>query len=467
MGAYTSLFEVDHFVSGISRKIGLSFPASRKNAVASAVRRVMARRGIEHAEHLLDQIGSDQSLADEIAMEVTGAETYFFRAPAQFDVIRNTILPELCSRRSGGSPIRIWSAGCATGEEPYSLAILLEEEGLAESARIMATDISRRALMKAKVAEYSAWSLRSTDDRLRRRYFDNHDERFRLKRSLAWRVSFSRLSLGTDALPTPQGDFANLDLILCRNVLVYLETTVVRRIAGQLSACLAEGGWLLTAPSDPPLWKHAPFETSITSAGVIYRRRMATTQPIEKSSQDAGISHRLRRPAKNLSSLSRLGSSQAFETLSAVGRCQPEGHDERRAGSIARTIRALHDSGDIDAAARLTAEAVEKYPLSAELHYLQSLSFMSDGLIDAAAACLRRVVYLDRTLAAAQFLLGVCLKDGSARGALHAFENALSLCASRPPREPVPLMPAEVAGHLAARSRREIAGLERSLAGYS
>lgn len=231
MGAYTSLFEVDHFVSGISRKIGLSFSASG-NAVASAVGRVMARRGIEHAEHLLDQIGLDQSLADEIVMEIKGAETYFFRAPAQFDVIRNTTLP-VCSRRSGGgSPIRIWSAGYAT--EPYSLAILLQEEGLADNARITATDISRRALMKAKVAEYSAWSLRSTDDRL-----------------------------------------------------------------------------------------------------------------------------------------------------------------------------------------------------------------------------------------AAQFLLGLCLRDGSPLGALHAFENALSLCASRPPREPVPLMPAEVAGHLAARSRLKVADLERSLAGYS
>jgi chemotaxis protein methyltransferase CheR len=447
----TNLPEIGVLVSQVADKLGLSLSESRQEAAASAITRVMAQRGIGEAKLLLDQVGANQDLTDDLVNAVTVGETYFFRGQSQFDLISNTLLADL--RRPAGSPIRIWSAGCATGEEPYSLAILCEESGMSDDVRIAASDISRKAVAGAMNAEYSEWSLRNTDEYLKERYFFRHRARYRLTSDLARRVSFTCFSLGADELPAPEIGLADFDLILCRNVLVYLHATAVQRIACQLFACLARGGWLLTAPADPPLWKHVPFETSITSAGVVYRRPLKASQPADRD-RAAPISPDLRRPTRPLSVLptepKRLDRAQ-----------NPASED--RATSIVGEIRTLLGRGDSDRAGRMAAEAIKDQPLSAELHYLQGLCFLSERSTELAAASLRRVVYIDGTLAAAQFLLGLCLKDSDPRAALHAFESALSLCISLPPQAPVSLMPGEVAGNLAARARRERADLWRHL----
>ncbi|MDK1490893.1 CheR family methyltransferase [Sinorhizobium sp. 7-81] len=428
-----------------AHRVGLSFPASRKGAIASAIARLMVRRGIGDSRTFLDRLGLDEDLTDDAVAAMTVGETHFFRDPAQFQLIRQTILPELRRRRSDGAPARIWSLGCATGEEPYSLAILCDEEGLLENVRISAADISRRALVTAKAAEYGEWSLRNTDHKLRKRYFTSCEERFRLHERLRRQVEFTQLNLGTDELPAPERNLADFDLILCRNVLVYLDAIAVRRIARQLFACLVDGGWLLTAPTDPPLWQYAPFETSITPAGVIYRHMMAHSDTSKRSiSRVTSVQCQTKNPLARVPP-ARACVADARKTLG-----------DNAVEAITRQIRSRSDMGETRDAARLAAQAVESHPLSAELHFLQGLSQMTHGETDAAAAALRRVIYLDSDLAAAQFFLGVCLKDSDPQAALRALENALLFCLSRPQRERVALMSGATAGHLAERARREI-----------
>ncbi|QLL66297.1 protein-glutamate O-methyltransferase CheR (plasmid) [Sinorhizobium mexicanum] len=410
----------------------------------------MVLRDIGDSRSFLDRLSLDEDLTDDAIAAITVGETHFFRGPDQFQLIRQTILPELRRRRSDGSRVRIWSLGCATGEEPYSLAILCDVEGLLEDVRISAADISRRALVTAKAAEYGEWSLRNTDHKLRKRYFTPCEERFRLHERLRRKVEFAHLSLGADELPAPERDLAGFDLILCRNVLVYLDAIAVRRIARQLHACLADGGWLLTAPTDPPLWKCAPFETSLTAAGVVYRRMIAQHATRSPTSCAPPVQGRPHKP------VSQLPPAQVCVD------------DQRRAPgdetlkAIARQIRSHFDLGETREAARLAVQATESHPLSAELHFLQGLSQMANEDNDAAAAALRRVVYLDSTLAAAQFFLGVCLKNSDSQAALRSFENVRLICISRPPHERVALMSEATAGELAQRARREIGNIRRS-----
>jgi chemotaxis protein methyltransferase CheR len=454
---------VDSLVSRVGRKIGVRFPASRKQAVASAIQRVMLRRGLEDVADLVGRIGLDEDLTDEVVTEVTVGETYFFRDPAQFDVIRTMVIPALLSQRPEHAAIRIWSAGCSTGEEPYSLAIAMEEDGLADRARIVATDISREALSTARGAEYGEWSLRNGGMDLLGRYFCRRGDRFQLNRRLARRVRFVRHRLGADKLPSPADGIVDLDLILCRNVLMYLEPAAVKRIAGQLFDCLADGGWLLAGPSDPQLWEHARFETSVTPAGVMYRRNTAAARV---GAEPARSGSAVPRPATpDLKPRPDLP-HQHGRPRPAAKRSQRRPRT-RAAESFARHIRLLRRGDDLGAAAAVASEAVKRHPLSAELHYLQSLGFISEARIDEAAAALRRVIYLDRTLAAAHFLLGSCLRDSDAEAALRAFENALALCAARPADEPVPLMADAVAGRLADRARQQIAALKLRLGGRS
>ncbi|WP_432654010.1 CheR family methyltransferase [Sinorhizobium fredii] len=269
------LLQAGALAGRIADRIGLSIAASRKEAAVSAIGRVMARRGLNHVSDLLGQIDADEDLKEEFIDELTVGETHFFRGAAQFDLIRDTILPERCRSRLIGSPLRIWSLGCASGEEPYSLAILCEADNLSSRVEITASDISRKALSDAAEAEYGEWSLRNTGECWRQRYFLRSGSRYRVRPDLARRVTLTKVALGADVLPAPQIGLADFDLILCRNVLVYLDAAAVHRIARQLFTCLVKGGWLMTAPTDPPLWKYAPFETSITSAGAVYRRAVS------------------------------------------------------------------------------------------------------------------------------------------------------------------------------------------------
>lgn len=251
----------------VARQIRLSVAVSRNPSVVSAIQRIMSRHGIGNARTLRALLAADSVLTDELIDEATVRETHFFRDSAQFELLRHDILPQF-SRRPINSLARIWSVGCSSGEEPYSIAILCEEHGL--PARIVASDISRKALAEAAKAHYDDWSLRNLGERLKRRYFLDEGNGFRLRPELARRVSFARVSLGFDRLPAPERDLGNFDLILCRNVLVYLNTADVARVARELFACLAEGGWLLTAPSDPRLSKQAPSEAAITRGGFAY-----------------------------------------------------------------------------------------------------------------------------------------------------------------------------------------------------
>src|SRR5438552_3141063 len=144
----------------LGQRTGLYFPESRHDSVEAGIRRAMSRAGLTDLIRYRNLLERDAGALDDLIVELTVGETYFFREPAQFDFIRAEVLPDVQRRRGPEHGVRVWSAGCATGEEAYSLAILLAEEGLAGRAFLLATDISRAALAQAHRAAYRDWSLR-------------------------------------------------------------------------------------------------------------------------------------------------------------------------------------------------------------------------------------------------------------------------------------------------------------------
>ena len=145
----------------VGRHAGLSFSAGGTQRAELGFRRAMARAGLADLERYRARITEDPALLADLLAELTVGETYFFREPAQFDYLRREVLPGLRRRQPAGQPsVRAWSAGCASGEEAYSLAILFEEEGFGPGAFLLGTDISHTALTRARRAHFSAWSLR-------------------------------------------------------------------------------------------------------------------------------------------------------------------------------------------------------------------------------------------------------------------------------------------------------------------
>ncbi len=130
-------------------------------AAEEGIDRAMHRAGYTELNAYAEQLSTDPGALDDLLTELTIGETYFFRTHEHFDFLREHALPELRRLRGPEHTVRVWSAGCASGEEPYSLAVLLMEEGYGDRMEVLATDISRTALARAQEARYSAWSLRS------------------------------------------------------------------------------------------------------------------------------------------------------------------------------------------------------------------------------------------------------------------------------------------------------------------
>lgn len=442
-------FRADGALAVFAAQTGLAFPGQRRNDFLASARRAMRRRHMADPDDFAEQLGRDRELTQELVTELAVHESYFFREPAQFQAIRERVLPRLCRERAGAGPLQVWSAGCARGEEPYSLAILLEQEGILERARIRATDLSRAALRDAAEARYSAWAFRGTSINLDPRYFRREGADFRLTPRIRERVGFAPANLvdGPYAAAAEGGGF---DLVLCRNVLIYFEPETIRRVAQWLFLALNEGGFLVTAPADPPLWDHAPFETQATAAGVFYRRperaqsreREAEAQPLPSPPRTAAEATSRRR--RSHASAKSPQNEQPAETAEAA----------------LETVKALANARGSAAAEAAAAQAVKRHPTSPNLHYLRAMLLLDLGREDEALTEVRRVLFLDRGLVAAHLLLGsLQRRRRNLAGAERAFRAAVRLCADLPPDAPIALVENESAGRLAEVAASELASL--------
>lgn len=267
---------VDRVAAVVRRHAGLAFDPARRTVLEAGLRTAMSRAETRHPERYLDRLEQEPNLLDALIAEITIGETYFFRDDSQFALLRERIFPDLFRTRSFDTPLRIWSAGCATGEEPYSLAMLLHEFGQLNHAEILGTDIARPALHRARQARYSSWSLRGVSDEVVRRYFTRAGDRVVLRPEIRRAVDFRYLNLADDGYPSAQSGIGGMNLVLCRNVLIYVAAERIPEIARRMLDSLSPDGWLMLGSTDPLLTGIPGIEAEITSAGLVYRRQSNT-----------------------------------------------------------------------------------------------------------------------------------------------------------------------------------------------
>lgn len=461
----------------VHERAGLSFQAERRGFAEAAIRRAMRKARIGQPRAFLTRLLSGdhvQSLVDEM----TVGETYFFREPNQFEFLRRRILPKLRDLRGENHCLRAWSAGCASGEEAYSLAILFEEEGLGATATILATDISQDALSKAQAGVYGSWSLRGEEATRLHRYFERSGNRFAVMPRFRRRLRFQRLNLVTDPYPTAADGTSSLDLILCRNVVIYFDGATAQRVLRQLLTSLAAGGWLVVGPSDPLLTDDGAAEIVATEYGVFYqlrtepvRRRAAADMRRQQSDRPKSVG--ARRPQRAPRATPERAPHAPYEVLADAQSAFARG-DYRRAIELARTlsgaiarlieIRAHANSGETEVAVRL-AEAAAKNSLDAELHFVHGTLLMTLGRVREAAAAMRRVLYLEPRAACAQLALGSILERlGDVTAACRAYGCAYNALCRLDPEETVPLSEGERTDRLIAAAK---SGLDRLVPGVS
>jgi chemotaxis protein methyltransferase CheR len=457
----------------VRQRAGLSFPGGRQASAEATIRRAMEGAGLSDPLAYCGRLRTDAAAWDALLDGLTVGETYFFREPTHFEFVRQRILPELARRAAGHLP-RVWSAGCASGEEPYSLAILLEEAGFDPAARVLATDVSPAALVKARRAVYRQWSLRGAGRDLALPYLERRGETFTLNERIRRRVLFEPLNLALDTFPALATGTWGVDLLLCRNVLIYFDREVVGAVARRLFDSLAPGGWLITASSDPPLGEFAAFEVLATEGGIFYRRPTSVAElpgaaPCVALRWEATIEY----PEHLGLGPTPPGAAPASPTLAASATVRPSAACPHEPGDIvpdntssatgiAAQVRLLANQ-DVEAAARLCAEGVRLSPLSTELHYLHGVLLLGLGQDAPAAEALRKALFLDRSLAIAHFTLaGVLERMDDLAGARRALRNAAHLANRQPADAPVPLGDGERFDRLAEAATAQLALLDPS-----
>ena len=208
---------------------------------------------------------------DQIYDLVTTNETYFFREPAQLAAFVEEIIPDILSRKSIRK-IRIWSAGCSSGEEPYSIAMLLQESGLYAHAlfEIFASDINQAVLAKARRGQYRENAFRATDPGLRDRYFTREaDGSWRISDEIRNRVSFGRLNLYDEPRVSLLG---HVDIIFCRNVIIYFDDASKRVVVGSFYNRLVDGGYLLLGHSESLISLSTQFKLRHLKNDMVYQK---------------------------------------------------------------------------------------------------------------------------------------------------------------------------------------------------
>ncbi|MCD6505971.1 hypothetical protein J7M22_05020 [Candidatus Poribacteria bacterium] len=375
-------YNVDRIIRMLRDKYGLDMQRLKRGAIRSKIERI----GELDSSRLLD--------------EVLVGESYFFRDQGQFDAFFKEVLPIL-ERSKKDKRLSIWSAGCSTGEEPYSIAMTIDRYGLYQKGwkvSILGTDLSRKAIKRAREGIYTEWSFRNTPGGIIDRYFVQLGENgYRIRDEIKGRVSFGVMNL-MDTFAYPTG----LDIIFCRNVLIYLDRDVIGGIINGFHRSLREGGWLFVGPGEfNGVWfrrfKPVFFENALvyrkpfsSRGGKVIRlpKRAETTDPSSVELKDAVIALR--------------------------------GNDLARAEMLLRRY-------------------IRQNQMDPYAYYLLGLIFQEKGFNCDAVEMFRRALYLDMDFAAAHFHIANLYRcRGEVKKAMKHLSLAERLLRMRDEDEPVP-----------------------------
>ncbi len=466
---------LSQFSEFVTARFGLHFPRKRWRDLARKAVAAGEQFGYPDPSACIRWLLSTQltrSELDTLAGCLTIGETYFFREQKSFDLLESQILPALISSRRGKEQrLRIWSAGCSTGEEAYSIAILLRKmiPDLPEwHITILATDLNPCSLRKAVRGEYSDWSFRGVSRGLKERYFTRNGEgRFEVAAAVRKMVTFTQLNLAEDPFPSLSNNTNAMDIIFCRNVLMYFAAERMAKTVEQFHHSLVAGGWLLVSPCETSHTLFRRFETVSFQDAVMYRKEghgkpalpasplyaggtpMVSLSPPEAVSWTAppppsipppvqpvpapetvqpAVAHSS--PYDEALALYRKGLyGEAATKLSGLAAKGARGSGPAGHGKAAALLaRIFANQGEFAKAREWTEQAIAVNKLDPELRYLQAIIFQEEGAVEAAVAALKKTLYLDQGFVLAHFALAnLSQQRGKAKEAARHLENAAAL----------------------------------------
>jgi chemotaxis protein methyltransferase CheR len=467
----------------LARQMGLHYPVNRWSDLERGIKAAAPALGMKNVETCIRHILS-ASLArpqiEVLARHLTVGETYFFREKKVLHILEERIFPELihgCARE--GRMLRIWSAGCCTGEEPYSIAMILDRliHPSAEwNATILATDINPAFLQKATDGLYNDWSFRDAPVWMKGRYFEKRKNgQFEILPDIRKRVTFSYLNLAENTYPSALNGTDAMDMIFCRNVMMYFSTEARRKIIRNFHRSLVDGGWLVVSAVEIQSSSFHQFNTKSFPGGTLYQK--SETSTVHAGPADHEILAPV--PPLPLSNTSATPETHRMHPHDLVGTAFSNGKNaqqkwpapeadsprskKKMPGPLTRIDRDSHEKseahhrmarahanqGELGEAIKWCEKAIAEDKLDSANHYLMATLQLESGQEENAAQSLLRTLYLDPDFVLAHFALAsLHLSQGRKREATRYFDNTLSLLHKLPSDTLLPESEGLMAGHL-------------------
>jgi chemotaxis protein methyltransferase CheR len=446
-----ALFQ-DDLTAWIESRLGLHFPLERQPEIARMLALCAQQFGFADAagcaQWLLAGTPTNEQLS-VLASYLTVGETYFFRESAVFDQLRNIILPALLRGRCGTEQrLRIWCAACASGEEAYSLAILLDQclpQRAQWNVSILATDVNAAALQQARRGIYREWSFRRTVPGLKQRYFKRLENgEYEIAAYLKEAVQFELLNLAAPIYPSLLKETDGVDLIFCRNVLMYFTPKQARQAAMRLYHCLQPQGWLLAGQAELSASIFGAFQPVSFGDVVAYQRQDAIAdsvltwqlkQAATKSVDESAVPLPAAKSNETVAIVAQPG-YRAIEDESPARQVAPPPANTQELPTTAQD--AVLQQQRLAEAVGWCEQALASNQLDPALHYQLAMLAIEQGVEETAVKSLRNALFLDPDFVMAYVSWGeLAERAGRQDEAAKHFANAARLLQTRPPHEPV------------------------------
>lgn len=405
----------------LEEKTGLYLPAEKLDRLEEPFKDIRGSLGSTSPQQVIHAISADSAAGRDYLNKLVAAvatnETYFFRTSPHFAALKNYILPELLRAKltEGKKSLRIWSAGCATGEEPYSLAILLRDtlpDIRAWQVSILATDIDMDALENAQKGIYRPWSFRGVEAEMIKKYFHREKgERYRIDERIRSSVTFRPLNLKNDPYPSQLNGTNDLDIILCRNVTIYFRPETTRKIIHGLHACLNAAGFLLTGAAEYSPKTYQDFEVRVFPQTVIFQKPSFQKKPA--------------RPKSPSPLLPLWPVPQSPKPTAAQGETDHASAEKGERHPVDEAL-GLISQGELDKALVLLADLAEKNPKDSRVCFLLGQIAADRHHLSEAFHWLSQTLALDPLHRHAYYLLGLLwIEEGKTDEALQSFQKTV------------------------------------------
>jgi chemotaxis protein methyltransferase CheR len=447
----------------VTSRMGMSFPRERWGELEKKISLAADSLGFPDAVSCIQWLLSsrtDRRQLEILASCLTVGETFFFRENGGLHALADQAFPEIIrAHETGDRRVRIWCAGCSTGEEPYSVAMMVSEyPGLRGwDVSIHGTDINEAFLRKAEAGIYTEWSFRGVEPGIREKFFQSGERStFEILPSIKNRVTFAHLNLIDDVYPALLNNTNAIDVILCRNVLMYFTPDYAQRVIGKFQQSLRQEGWLLVSPVEAALI-HSTIFTPLHHMGALLQKKASEKQEQKTVPYEEPLKRAPRRPAAVVQRPKP--AATYLQAMELHTHADYNGAIEILNVLAARPVadapvfqllsRAYANMGRLSEAENWCTRAIGADTMNAASRYLLALIRIEQQRPDDAIAALNKAIYLEPDFVVAHFTLANLYRRKSKRHeAERHLNNALLVLRGYRPEEELPESEGMTAGNL-------------------